>query len=185
MYDPSGPLLDDSGRWHLWEDQGGWSSWTSRDLMHWDGTLRSSTHFGGLTGSVSYTRSGIFAFWPGRNAEGVSAIESAVCEDCTSGGAWQNWTHRGFAPGLVVPKREAAGSFRDPARAFLYQGSWYVGVGCGQSVHDPANGGGAVCLFRATNDSLAEFTDVGSLYRTNHSTGSFGRTFAFSTGHKT
>lgn len=64
VYDPSGPLLDDSGRWHLWEDQGGWSSWTSRDLMHWDGTLRSSTHFGGLTGSVSYTRSGIFAFWP-------------------------------------------------------------------------------------------------------------------------
>lgn len=84
-------------------------------------------------------------------------------------------TSRLRARARTVPKREAAGSFRDPARAFLYQGSWYVGVGCGQSVHDPANGGGAVCLFRATNDSLAEFTDVGSLYRTNHSTGSFGR----------
>jgi sucrose-6-phosphate hydrolase SacC (GH32 family) len=175
VFDPSGPLLDDSGRWHLWEDEGGWSNFSSRDLMRWHGTLRSSTHFNGLTGSVSPTPSGTYAFWPGRNPAGLSAIESAVCEDCTSGGGWSNWTHRGFPPGLVVPKREAAGAFRDPARAFMYDGSWYIGVGCGQSVHDPVNGGGAVCLFKATNDSLAEFTDAGTLYRTNHSHGSFGR----------
>lgn len=176
VFDPSGPLLDDSGRWHLWEDEGGWSNFSSRDLMRWQGTLRSSTHFNGLTGSVSPTPSGTYAFWPGRNKVGVSAIESAVCEDCTNDGGWSNWTHRGFPPGLVVPAREAAGSFRDPARAFLYEGSWFVGVGCGQSTHDLQNGGGAVCLFKATNDSLAEFTDAGTLYRTNHSHGSFGRT---------
>ena len=176
VFDPSGPLLDDSGRWHLWEDEGGWSNWTSPDLMHWHGRLASSTHFSGLTGSVSPTPAGIFAFWPGRNSDGASAVESAVCNDCTAGGGWSDWTHRGFPPGLVVPSREAAGSFRDPARAFSYNGSWYVGVGCGQSVHDRENGGGAVCLFKATNDSLSEFTDVGNLYRTNHSHGSFGRT---------
>jgi sucrose-6-phosphate hydrolase SacC (GH32 family) len=176
VFDPSGPLMDDSGRWHLYEDDGGWSVFWSHDLMNWQGTLKSSTHFSGLTGSLSPTPSGIYAFWPGRNPAGLSAVESAVCEDCTSAGGWRNWTHRGFPPGLVVPKREAAGSFRDPARAFLYEGSWYIGVGCGQSVHDLKNGGGAVCLFKATNDSLAEFTDAGTLYRTTHSHGSFGRT---------
>ena len=175
LNDPSGPMLDNSGLWHLYEDEGGWSKFTSRDLVHWNGSLHSSTHFNGLTGSVSSTPSGIYAFWPGRNKLGVSAIESAVCEDCTSGGAWSNWSHRGFAPGLVVPQREAAGSFRDPARAFLFEGDWYIGVGCGQSVHDPENGGGAVCLFKAKDDTLAEFTDMGPLFRTNHSYGSFGK----------
>ena len=180
LYDPSGPLLDESGKWHLWEDEGGWSNWTSDDLMHWQGTLKSSTHFGGLTGSVSATPSGVYAFWPGHNKAGVGAIESAVCEDCTKDGGWNIWTHRGCAPGLTEPTREKVGSFRDPARAFLYEGSWFVGVGTGQSVHDPKNGGGAVNIFRATNDSLAEFSDAGTLYRTNHSTGSFGKgTVAF------
>ena len=32
VYDPSGPLLDKTGLWHTWEDDGGWSHWTSKDL---------------------------------------------------------------------------------------------------------------------------------------------------------
>ena len=75
VFDPSGPLLDNNGTWHLWQDQGGWSIFTSRDLMHWHGNLSSSTHFNGLTGSVSPTPSGVFAFWPGRDEAGVSSIE--------------------------------------------------------------------------------------------------------------
>ena len=172
LYDPSGPIFDErSGIWHLFEDYGGWSNFSSTDLMNWRGTLKSSTHFGGLTGSIAATPSGIYAFWPGR----AGTINRAVCEDCGSGGGWSNWSHRGSAPGLVEPKREKAGSFRDPARAFQHNGSWFVGVGSGQSTHDPVNGGGAVCLFRATNDSLAEFTDAGTLFRTNHSFGSFSK----------
>merc|ERR1712166_446530 len=39
VYDPSGPLLDDTGLWHTWEDDGAWSHWTSKDLIHWEGSL--------------------------------------------------------------------------------------------------------------------------------------------------
>ena len=34
VYDPSGPLLDKSGTWHTWEDDGGWSHWGTKDLIH-------------------------------------------------------------------------------------------------------------------------------------------------------
>ena len=40
VYDPSGPLLDKTGVWHTWEDDGGWSHWTSKDLIHWNGSFR-------------------------------------------------------------------------------------------------------------------------------------------------
>ena len=150
-------MQDSTGKWHLWEDEGGWSNFTSWDLMHWNGTVKSSTHMNGLTGSVSPTPSGVYAFWPGSLMNGtkrVSAIVSAVCEDCVPGMGWSRWTHRGVALGLTVPAREAPGSFRDPMRAFQFQGSWFVGVGCGESVHSPG-GGAQVCLFKAKNDTLA------------------------------
>ena len=64
-----GPLLDATGLWHTWEDDGAWSHWTSKDLIHWSGSFReNTTHFGGDTGSVSPTPSGVYAFWPGENA---------------------------------------------------------------------------------------------------------------------
>ena len=59
----TGPVQDTAGKWHLWEDEGGWSNFTSLDLMHWNGTLKSTTHMNGLTGSVSPTPSGVYAFW--------------------------------------------------------------------------------------------------------------------------
>eukprot|EP01047_Picozoa_sp_COSAG01_P054467 COSAG01_NODE_5953_length_3931_cov_21.491141_4_plen_234_part_00 len=34
VYDPSGPLLDEAGTWHTWEDAGAWSHWWSKDLIH-------------------------------------------------------------------------------------------------------------------------------------------------------
>ena len=50
VYDPSGPILDNSGLWHTWEDDGAWSHWTSRDLIHWSGSFtQNTTHFGELT----------------------------------------------------------------------------------------------------------------------------------------
>ena len=58
VYDPSGPLLDEQGNWHTWEDAGAWSHWVSKDLIHWKGDFKTSTHFGGDTGSVSPTPSG-------------------------------------------------------------------------------------------------------------------------------
>ena len=59
VYDPSGPLRAHDGTWHTWEDDGGWSHWTSKDLIHWSGSFRESTRFGGDTGSVSPTPSGV------------------------------------------------------------------------------------------------------------------------------
>ena len=38
------------------------------------------------------------------------------------------WTQRG--PTIPMPKRINTG-YRDPVRAFEYNGKWYVGVGCG------------------------------------------------------
>jgi hypothetical protein len=62
-YDPSGPLLGPDGTWHLWEDAGGWSYFTSSDLIRWS-VGGPSTGFGGLTGSVAVTPAGAFAFYP-------------------------------------------------------------------------------------------------------------------------
>ena len=41
-----------------------WSHWTSKDLIHWSGSFKNGTGFGGDTGSVSPTKSGVYAFWP-------------------------------------------------------------------------------------------------------------------------
>ena len=64
VYDASGPLFDDeSGTWHLFDDDGGWSHWRSKDLVHWS-LSENTTHFSTDTGSLSPTASGIYAHWP-------------------------------------------------------------------------------------------------------------------------
>ena len=111
--DPSGPLLDEQGNWHTWEDAGAWSHWVSKDLIHWKGDFKTSTHFGGDTGSVSPTPSGVYAFWPIMGGPGKGSIGSAKSKD-PSGGMTQ-WDQRG--PTIPMPSRINAG-FRDPVRAF-------------------------------------------------------------------
>jgi len=155
VYDPSGPILDQTGTWHTWEDDGGWSHWTSKDLVHWNGTFKQSTNFGGDTGSVSPTPSGVYAFWPIMGGAGKGSIGSAKATNA----AMTEWDHRG--PTIPMPKRINTG-YRDPVRAFQYNDKWYVGVGCGSKAE-----GAQFCLFEANDDTLANFTDRGSLYTTN------------------
>jgi len=156
VYDPSGPLLDERGVWHTWEDRGAWSHWTSKDLIHWNGSFtKGTTDFGGDTGSVSPTSSGVYAFWPIMGGPGKGAIGSAVAAD----EGLTTWTHRG--PTIPMPTRINTG-YRDPVRAFEYNGKWYVGVGCGSKAE-----GAQFCLFEASDDTLLNFTDRGSLYTTN------------------
>ena len=91
VYDPSGPILDKSGLWHTWEDDGAWSHWTSKDLIHWSGSFKqNTTNFGGDTGSVSPTPSGVYAFWPIMGGPGKGAIGSAKAID----DSLTAWTHR-------------------------------------------------------------------------------------------
>ena len=65
---------------------------------------------------------------------------------------------------ITMPKRISAG-FRDPSRAFQYEHEWYVGVGCGNEA------GAQMCLFKAEDDTLAKFTDAGSIFTTNTTLG--------------
>lgn len=156
VYDPSGPLLDASGTWHQWEDEGAWSHWTSKDLVHWEGSFTANTtRFGGDTGSVSPTASGVFAFWPIMSGADKGAIASAKATDA----ALTQWDHRGAT--IPYLARSTAG-FRDPVRAFEYGGAWFVGVGGGSKEE-----GAQFCLFEAADDTLSNFTDRGSLFTTN------------------
>lgn len=163
VYDPSGPLLDNTGLWHTWEDDGGWSHWTSKDLIHWTGDFHKSTQFGGDTGSVSPTPSGVYAFWPIMGGPGKGSIGSAVAVDA----GLTTWKHRGAT--IPMPARINAG-YRDPVRAFNFNSKWYVGVGCGNKAE-----GAQFCLFEADDDTLANFTDRGSLYTTNVTFGEVDR----------
>eukprot|EP00054_Salpingoeca_dolichothecata_P015306 m.87904 g.87904 ORF g.87904 m.87904 type:complete len:544 (-) comp21429_c0_seq2:36-1667(-) len=152
VYDPSGPIQTSDGTWHVFEDQGGWSHWTSRDLIRWQ--LRSpSTGFSGLTGSVAATPSGMYAFWPSSDQ---SSILTAVATD---GETLNTWQQRG--PAIHAPAFSGK-NFRDPLRALNLNEKWYVGVGCNNNSMSAD-----VCLFQATNDTLASFTSVGALFSTN------------------
>jgi len=150
LYDPSGPLLDDEGWWHVWEDAGGWSHYVSRDLLHWD-TGGPSTGFGGLTGSVAVTPSGTFAFFPEGNQKGVDMAPSTDAANLTTWGKG--------ARVITVPEMAGA-NFRDPLRAFKWSdGAWYVGVGCNNKSNSAD-----LCLFQAADDRLSQFTFAGSMF---------------------
>eukprot|EP00040_Diaphanoeca_grandis_P025493 m.141267 g.141267 ORF g.141267 m.141267 type:complete len:650 (-) comp30173_c0_seq1:53-2002(-) len=156
VYDPSGPLQDETGLWHTWEDDGSWSHWVSHDLIHWTGSFtQNTTNFGGDTGSVSPTPSGVYAFWPIMGGDGKGSIGSAKANDASL----TTWTHRG--PTIPMPARIDAG-YRDPVRAFNFNGKWWQGVGCGSK-----EVGAQFCIFEASDDNLFNFTDRGSLYTTN------------------
>ena len=154
VYDPSGPILDKNGVWHTWEDDGGWSHWTSTDLIHWKGDFTDSTHFSGDTGSVSPTPSGVYAFWPILGHSTVPIGSAKATND-----SMLEWTQRGAT--IQQPARIDAG-FRDPVRAFELNGKWYLGVGCGSNAV-----GAQFCIFEASDDTLSNFTDRGSMFTTN------------------
>ena len=103
-----------------------------------------SSGFSGLTGSVAATDAGVFAFWP---AGDQSGILSAAATDAPT---LNSWRQRGQV--IARPAYVPSNDFRDPLRAINVAGNWYVGVGCSQ------NGHAALCLFRASNSSLASFT---------------------------
>jgi len=121
LYDPSGPLLTRDGWWHVWEDEGGWGHFISRDLVRWQ-QGGPSTGFGGLTGSVAVTPSGVFAFYPEGSQGGIDFAPSTDEANLTS------WAPKGR---VITAPAMAGSNFRDPLRAFQWtDGRWYVGVGC-------------------------------------------------------
>ena len=150
LYDPSGPLLTPDGLWHMWEDEGGWGHFTSKDLIHWD-QGGPSTGFSGLTGSVAVTPAGAFAFYPEGSQQGV---DMAVSTDAAGLSTWS-------PKGRVITAPAMAGSnFRDPLRAFQWtDGKWYVGVGCNNQSKSAD-----LCLFQAADDTLSSFSFVGPMF---------------------
>lgn len=161
LYDPSGPLQTADGVWHMWEDKGAWTHYTSRDLLHWASTNPPTTGFDGLTGSIASTPEGIYAFWPASNQTGIFSAQAADVPDLNLWHSRQNMS-------ITVPSYVPSGNFRDPLRALQLppDNAWYVGVGCsfrGQSAE--------LCLFRAADATLAAFTDVGPLLSVNETFG--------------
>ena len=104
LYDPSAPILKDDGTWHLFQDAGGWSHYTSRDLLHW--TPAPPTHFSGMTGSISVTPNGTYAIWPDR---GQTIFNRSQALDA-------NLTQWG-AKTTVIRLPAGAKKMQDPARA--------------------------------------------------------------------
>lgn len=152
LYDPAGLLLV-NGTWHAWEDSYAWGHWTSRDLVHW--TLRDATGFSGLTGSVSPTPdgSGFVALYPPDGKQ-----RSIVARKATSP-ALDTWDDV-LVDAILRPNRTGVLGFRDPSRAFEWNGSWYVGVGCGVGKPGPFTAG-MLSWWRATNDELTAFEPAG------------------------
>ncbi|KAK3263518.1 hypothetical protein CYMTET_27678 [Cymbomonas tetramitiformis] len=119
LYDPSAPLLAADGTWHVWEDKGGWAHFESPDLLHW-AEVDPGTSFSGLTGSVSVTPSGTYAFWPAGDQQSIQRAVSITSN-------FAAWNHTGAA--IVTPKGQVG--FRDPTRALKIGETYYLGVGCG------------------------------------------------------
>lgn len=133
------------------------SHYTSQDLINWTKTSP-STNFSGLTGSITRTQEGYFAFWPASSQEGILTAKASDAPTLN------NWVPR---PEVSIPAPEYTGkNFRDPVRGFEYQGKWYVGVGC-NNMSNSAD----FCLFEASDATLSKFTDVGPLFSVNHTYG--------------
>jgi len=62
---------------------------------------------------------GVYAFWPIMSGEGKGSIGSAKAADANL----TSWIHRGAT--IPMPARINTG-YRDPVRAFKYNGKWYT-----------------------------------------------------------
>ena len=94
-----------------------------------------------------------------------------------------------WTPPVHVATRppELDAGFRDPARALLLNGSWFVGVGSGFGAGDnstsPSKGTGCLAWMKASNASLSSFEYKGCLLEVNSTTGSIdGKTVAWHEG---
>ena len=156
--DPSGPLLQPDGTWHIFPDGGGWSHCTSADLLHWN-CSHPKTGFDGDTGSVTVTPAGTFGMWP--TVKGAPGIEMAT----PTGPDLDTWLHHGV---IGVPP-SAAGGLRDPGRALKLKSGWYVPAGVGAPADacpgpKSSSGCGGIHWFKADNDSMVHLNHTGFLY---------------------
>lgn len=89
--------------------------------------------------------------------EGSQAgVDRAVSTDPLNFTTWS-------PPQRVITAPAMAGkNFRDPLRAFQWEGEWYVGVGCNNESNSAD-----LCLFQAADETLANFSFVGVMYSTN------------------
>ena len=88
-FDPSGPLLQPDGTWHVFPNSGGWGHCTSPDLLHWN-CSHPATGFDGDTGSISVTPQGTFALWPG-----VGNATGQIFRAVPGGADLDTWTTTG------------------------------------------------------------------------------------------
>ena len=195
-YDPSGPILVD-GLWHVFPDGcctssnalGCWCHYTSPDLLRWTAQAPLSQVGNGDTGSISITSSGgpAIALFPALVPGQHQRIEDGFLRQSSLGGGLSpNVT---WSPPVHVAKRppQLDAGFRDPARALLLDGSWYVGVGSGFGAGDnntsPSKGVGCLAWMKASNASLSAFEYAGCLLEVNSTTGSIdGKTVSWREG---
>ena len=143
--------------------------YASKDLLRWK---RYPMGWGGDTGSITVTTAGTFRFWPKGGLAGPIARAALLGDDSTL----SNWS----AATTVVPipkmrDGHIVANFRDPSRAVqLADGYWYMAVGSDtgdgaqRNTSNPADfaqdGTAALRLFRASDDSLTNWTSVGVPY---------------------
>ena len=116
----------------------------------------------------------------------MSAVDGFLRQSSLGGGLSPNVT---WSPPVHVAKRppQLDAGFRDPARALLLDGSWYVGVGSGFGAGDnntsPSKGVGCLAWMKASNASLSAFEYAGCLLEVNSTTGSIdGKTVSWREG---
>eukprot|EP01048_Picozoa_sp_COSAG05_P002005 COSAG05_NODE_74_length_21769_cov_194.316290_21_plen_463_part_00 len=140
--------------------------YASTDLLRW---TRYPMGWGGDTGSITVTTAGTFRFWPQGGLAGPIARAALLNNDSML----SNWS----AATTVVPiptmsDGHIVANFRDPSRAVqLTDGHYYMAVGSDtgdgplRNTSDPAgfaqDGTAALRLFRASDDSLTNWTSAG------------------------
>eukprot|EP01051_Picozoa_sp_SAG22_P011802 SAG22_NODE_1168_length_5271_cov_13.249613_4_plen_495_part_00 len=145
----------------------------SKDLLTW---TRYPMGWEGDTGSITVTVAGIFRLWPQGGAAGSIARSKLLNNDLTT---LSNWS----AATTVVPVpngmlRKPVGNFRDPSRAVqLADGHYYLAVGSddgnktGHGSGITADGVAAMRLFRAADETLLNWTDVGMVFKETETLG--------------